>query len=137
MLPQGQFGDTMGLLTQNLVTLIASLVIAFIILFVCFGAFLERSGAGNYFNNLSVALVGWARGGPAKVAVVSGILFGSISGSSVANVAASGSITIPMMRRVGYDRATAGAIEARSRWPQSFPACSSTSPAMSTPTCTR
>ena len=61
-----------------------------------------------------VALVGWARGGPAKVAVVSGVMFGSISGSSVANVVASGTITIPMMRRVGYDRATAAAIEATS-----------------------
>jgi TRAP transporter 4TM/12TM fusion protein len=86
----------------------------FIIMFTAFAAFLTRSGAGGYFNDLSVALVGWARGGPAKVAVVSGILFGSISGSSVANVVASGSVTIPMMRRVGYDRATAGAIEATS-----------------------
>ncbi len=86
----------------------------FIMLFVIFGAFLQRSGAGDYFNDLSVALVGWARGGPAKVAVISGALFGSISGSSVANVVASGAITIPMMRRVGYDRATAAAIEATS-----------------------
>ncbi len=86
----------------------------FIIMFTAFAAFLTKSKAGDYFNDLSVALVGWARGGPAKVAVVSGILFGSISGSSVANVVASGSVTIPMMRRVGYDRATAGAIEATS-----------------------
>ena len=53
----------------------------------------------------AMALFGWARGGPAKVAVVSGVMFGSISGSSVANVVASGMVTIPMMRRVGYDRA--------------------------------
>lgn len=86
----------------------------FIIMFCIFAAFLTRSKAGDYFNNLAVALVGWARGGPGKAAVVSGVLFGSISGSSVANVVASGSITIPMMRRVGYDRATAGAIEATS-----------------------
>ncbi len=86
----------------------------FIIMFVVFAAFLSRSGAGDYFNDLSVALVGWARGGPAKVAVLSGVMFGSISGSSVANVVASGTITIPMMRRVGYDRATAAAIEATS-----------------------
>lgn len=99
---QGVFGSTLEVSST------------FIILFVCFAAFLERSRTGAYFNDLSVALVGWARGGPAKVAVVSGVLFGSISGSSVANVAASGSITIPMMRRVGYDRATAGAIEATS-----------------------
>ncbi|MBM3599120.1 MAG: TRAP transporter permease [Alphaproteobacteria bacterium] len=86
----------------------------FIVLFVAFGAFLERSKAGDWFNDLSVAMVGWARGGPAKATVVSGILFGTISGSSVANVVASGSITIPMMRRTGYDRATAGAVEATS-----------------------
>ncbi len=86
----------------------------FIIMFTAFAAFLTRSKAGDYFNDLSVALVGWARGGPAKVAVLSGVMFGSISGSSVANVVASGAVTIPMMRRVGYDRATAGAIEATS-----------------------
>jgi TRAP transporter 4TM/12TM fusion protein len=86
----------------------------FIVLFVAFAAFLQASRAGEYFNDLSVALVGWARGGPAKVAVVSGILFGTISGSAVANVVASGMITIPMMRRVGYDRSTAAAIEATS-----------------------
>ncbi|HEU5320674.1 MAG TPA: TRAP transporter fused permease subunit, partial [Methylomirabilota bacterium] len=86
----------------------------FIIMFTAFAAFLTASRAGDYFNDLSVALVGWARGGPAKVAVLSGVLFGSISGSSVANVVASGSVTIPMMRRVGYDRPTAAAIEATS-----------------------
>jgi len=86
----------------------------FIVLFVAFAAFLQASRAGQYFNDLSVALVGWARGGPAKVAVVSGVLFGTISGSAVANVVASGMITIPMMRRVGYDRPTAAAVEATS-----------------------
>jgi TRAP transporter 4TM/12TM fusion protein len=86
----------------------------FIIMFTAFAAFLTKSKAGDYFNDLSVAMVGWVRGGPAKVAVLSGVLFGSISGSSVANVVASGSITIPMMRRVGYNPPTAGAIEATS-----------------------
>ncbi len=86
----------------------------FIIMFTVFAAFLGRSKAGDYFNDLSVALIGWARGGPAKVAVLSGVMFGTVSGSSVANVVASGSVTIPMMRRVGYDRNTAGAIEATS-----------------------
>lgn len=99
---QGIFGQTLEVSST------------FIIMFTAFAAFLTVSKAGDYFNDLSVALVGWARGGPAKAAVVSGILFGSISGSSVANVVASGSVTIPMMRRVGYDRATAGAIEATS-----------------------
>ncbi|WP_270936871.1 TRAP transporter permease [Falsiroseomonas oryzae] len=87
---------------------------SFIILFVTFAAFLQASRAGDYFNDLALALVGRARGGPAKVTVVSGILFGTISGSAVANVVASGAFTIPMMRRVGYDRNTAAAVEATS-----------------------
>jgi TRAP transporter 4TM/12TM fusion protein len=87
---------------------------SFIILFVTFAAFLQASKAGDYFNDLALALVGRARGGPAKVTVVSGILFGTISGSAVANVVASGAFTIPMMRRVGYDRNTAAAVEATS-----------------------
>jgi TRAP transporter 4TM/12TM fusion protein len=86
----------------------------YIVLFIAFASFLHASRAGDWFNELAVALVGWARGGPAKVAVVSGILFGTISGSAVGNVVASGLITIPMMRRVGYDRSTAAAIEATS-----------------------
>jgi len=87
---------------------------SFIILFVTFAAFLQASRAGDYFNDLALALVGRARGGPAKVTVLSGILFGTISGSAVANVVASGAFTIPMMRRVGYDRETAAAVEATS-----------------------
>jgi TRAP transporter 4TM/12TM fusion protein len=86
----------------------------FIVLFVAFGAFLQVSKVGDYFNDLAFSLFGWTRGGPAKATVASGVLFGAISGSSVANVVASGAITIPMMRRVGYDRATAGAVEATS-----------------------
>jgi TRAP transporter 4TM/12TM fusion protein len=86
----------------------------FIILFVTFAAFLTASKAGDYFNDFALALVGRARGGPAKVTVLSGILFGTISGSAVANVVASGTFTIPMMRRVGYDRNTAAAVEATS-----------------------
>jgi TRAP transporter 4TM/12TM fusion protein len=87
---------------------------SYIILFVCFAAFLQVSKVGEYINDLCNALFGWARGGPAKAAVASGALFGSISGSSVANVVASGMVTIPMMRKVGYDRPTAAAIEATS-----------------------
>jgi len=87
---------------------------SYIILFVCFAAFLQVSRVGDYINDFCNALFGWARGGPAKAAVASGVLFGSISGSAVANVVASGMVTIPMMRRVGYDRPTAAAIEATS-----------------------
>ncbi len=99
---QGIFGDTIQVSAT------------FIIMFVCFGAFLQMSKVGDYFNDLAISLVGWARGGPAKATVISGVLFGTVSGSSVANVVASGSLTIPMMRKVGYDRATAGAVEATS-----------------------
>lgn len=84
----------------------------FIIMFVTFAAFLQASKAGDYFNELALGLVGWARGGQAKVAVVSSFMFGTVSGSSVANVVASGTFTIPMMRRGKYDRETAGAVEA-------------------------
>lgn len=87
---------------------------SYIILFVCFAAFLQVSGVGDYINDLCNSAFGWARGGPAKAAVASGALFGTISGSSVANVVASGMVTIPMMRKVGYDRPTAAAIEATS-----------------------
>ncbi len=87
---------------------------SYIILFVCFAAFLQVSRVGDYINDLCNAMFGWARGGPAKAAVASGIMFGSISGSAVANVVASGMVTIPMMRKVGYDRPTAAAIEATS-----------------------
>lgn len=87
---------------------------SYIILFVTFAAFLQVSKVGDYINDLCNAMFGWARGGPAKAAVASGILFGSISGSAVANVVASGMVTIPMMRKVGYDKETAAAIEATS-----------------------
>lgn len=87
---------------------------SYIILFVCFAAFLQVSKVGDYINDLCNAMFGWARGGPAKAAVASGIMFGSISGSAVANVVASGMVTIPMMRKVGYDKPTAAAIEATS-----------------------
>ncbi len=86
----------------------------YIILFVTFAAFLTVSKVGDYINDLCNAVFGWARGGPAKAAVASGVLVGTISGSAVANVVASGMVTIPMMRKVGYDKDTAAAIEATS-----------------------
>jgi TRAP transporter 4TM/12TM fusion protein len=84
----------------------------YIILFMYFGAFLQKSRAGEFFIDLSLALAGRSRGGPAKVAVISSGLFGSISGSSVANVLGTGSFTIPMMKRIGYPPNYAGAVEA-------------------------
>lgn len=86
----------------------ATYVLPFIIL----GAFFERSGAGDFFIKLAISLTkGWA-GGPAKVAVIASGIFGSISGSSVANVVSTGAFTIPMMKRVGFKPHVAGAIEA-------------------------
>lgn len=84
----------------------------FVFPFMIFGAFLERSGAGTFFMDLATALTGRWRGGPAKIATFSSALFGSISGSSVANVVASGSFTIPMMKRIGFKAHHAGGIEA-------------------------
>lgn len=84
----------------------------FIFLFILFGAFLEKTGVGQYFNDLSMVIAGRRIGGPAKVAVFSSALQGTISGSSVANVVTSGSFTIPMMKRLGYRSEFAAAVEA-------------------------
>nr|WP_245688150.1 TRAP transporter permease [Salimicrobium halophilum] len=84
----------------------------FIFLFLLFGAFLVKTGVGQYFNDLAVALAGRRTGGPAKVAIFSSALQGTISGSSVANVVTSGSFTIPMMKKLGYRREFAGGVEA-------------------------
>lgn len=84
----------------------------FIFLFILFGAFLERTGMGQFFIDISNAVAGWASGGPAKVAVISSALEGTVSGSSVANTVGSGSFTIPMMKSLGYRPEFAGAVEA-------------------------
>ena len=84
----------------------------FIFLFILFGAYLESTGLGKFFIDLANAVAGWASGGPAKVAVLSSGLMGTVSGSSVANVAGTGSFTIPMMKKLGYDKEFAGAVEA-------------------------
>ncbi len=84
----------------------------FVMIFLILGGFLEHSGAGDYFMDLSKSLAGKATGGPAKIAVVSSGLFGSISGSAVANVYATGTFTIPMMKQLGFSPVFAGAVEA-------------------------
>lgn len=83
-----------------------------LMIFVIFAAFMLHSGVGQFFMDLSVALAGRFRGGPAKVAVVSSALYGTVSGSSVADCYATGSFTIPMMKKIGYRPEIAGAIEA-------------------------
>jgi TRAP transporter 4TM/12TM fusion protein len=84
----------------------------FIFMFLLFGAFLEKTGMGEFFIDLSNAVAGGAMGGPAKVAVLSSATMGTLSGSSVANVVGTGSFTIPMMKRLGYKPEFAGAVEA-------------------------
>ncbi len=85
---------------------------SYVILFIIFGAFLEKSGAGQFFMNFANAVAGGSRGGPGKVSVVSSSLFGTISGSAVANVMVDGWLTIPMMKRTGFKPEAAAAIEA-------------------------
>ena len=84
----------------------------FIVVFIIFGAFLERTGIGDYFINISNAVVGGFSGGPAKVAVVASAMEGMVSGSSVANTVGSGSVTIPLMKKTGYKPEFAAAAEA-------------------------
>ncbi|MBQ8692703.1 MAG: TRAP transporter fused permease subunit, partial [Synergistaceae bacterium] len=84
----------------------------YIVVFIIFGAFLERTGISAFFINLANALAGASAGGPAKVAVISSALCGMVSGSSVGNTVTTGSITIPMMKRTGYKPEFAGAVEA-------------------------
>jgi TRAP transporter 4TM/12TM fusion protein len=84
----------------------------FVFLFILFGAFLEKTGIGKLFIDIADAIAGWAAGGPAKVAVITSALEGTVSGSSVANTVGSGSFTIPMMKRLGYRPEFAGAVEA-------------------------
>lgn len=84
----------------------------FVILFITFGAFLQETGAGRFFIDLAFGLFGRVRGGPAKVAVVGSTLFGTISGSATANVVGTGTFTIPMMKRLGYQPTFAAAVEA-------------------------
>lgn len=83
----------------------------FVFAFVLFGAILEKTGAMDYFMKIAFSLVGHTRGGPAKVAVVSSAFMGTISGSGIANVVTTGSVTIPLMKRMGFKPEIAGAIE--------------------------
>lgn len=87
-------------------------IASYVTLFIIFGAILGRSGAGAFFINLALAATGWQTGGPAKAAVISSALFGSLSGSAIANVVTTGTFTIPLMKRIGYPPHFAAAVEA-------------------------
>ena len=86
----------------------------FVYMFILFGAFLNKTGLGKFFIDLSLAVAGHQAGGPAKVAVISSGFFGTISGSSVANTVTTGTFTIPLMKSIGYEGHFAGAVEAAS-----------------------
>ena len=98
--------------TNGIIGTPISVCSTYIALFLMFGAFLEATGVANFFIDCANALVGWASGGPAKVAVVSSALCGMVSGSSVGNTVTTGSVTIPMMKKTGYPGEFAGAVEA-------------------------
>lgn len=108
-------GDIFGQLylkTEGIFSTAIGASATFIFLFILFGAFLARSGMGQLFNDLALALAGHKQGGPAKVAVISSGFMGSINGAAVANVVGTGAFTIPLMKKVGYDKNFAGAVEA-------------------------
>jgi TRAP transporter 4TM/12TM fusion protein len=104
--------ETLALTTQGIFGPALAVSATVIAIFVYFGAFLKVTGGSEAINDFSQAILGHVRGGPAKVAVLASCLFGSLSGSAVANVAATGSVTIPLMKRIGYRPAFAGAVEA-------------------------
>ena len=102
-----QFWGTQGVLGTGI-----GVSATYIFLFVVFGAFLKHSGFSKFINDFSLTLVGRTSGGPAKVAVIASGLMGMINGSAIANVATTGTITIPLMKRTGYKKEFAGAVEA-------------------------
>lgn len=102
----------MFLTTEGILGIPLGVSSTFIFLFMLFGAFLERTGIGEFFIELANAIAGKQPGGPAKVAIITSALEGTVSGSSVANTVGSGSFTIPMMKRLGYKPEFAAAVEA-------------------------
>lgn len=102
-----QFWGTQGILGVGI-----GVSATYIFLFVLFGSFLKHSGFSQFINDVSLTLVGQTPGGPAKVSVLASALMGMINGSAIANVATTGTITIPLMKRTGYDKEFAGAVEA-------------------------
>lgn len=106
------FAQHLFFTTEGIMGLPIGVSSTFIFMFLLFGAYLEKTGMGEFFINLANAINGSSPGGPAKVAVISSGCMGTLSGSSVANVVGTGSFTIPMMKRLGYKSEFAGAVEA-------------------------
>jgi TRAP transporter 4TM/12TM fusion protein len=107
-----RISTTLWLTTEGVFGIPLGVASTFVFIFVLFGAFLEETGGGNFFIDLAHALTGRFSGGAAKTAVIASGFMGSVSGSAVGNVVATGSFTIPMMKRLGYPAHVAGAVEA-------------------------
>ena len=103
------FANTEGIYGSSV-----SIAASYIFLFILFGAVMAKSGMGSFFNDIAMALAGHTRGGPAKVSAIASGLLGSINGSAVANVVTTGAFTIPLMKKTGYSKEFAGAVEASS-----------------------
>jgi TRAP transporter 4TM/12TM fusion protein len=104
--------DQLYLTTEGIFGIPLGVSATYVILFIVFGTFLEKSGTGQLFMDFASAITGWTRGGPGKIACVSSALFGTISGSAVANVMVDGWLTIPLMKRTGFNPPFACAVEA-------------------------
>ncbi len=104
--------NTLFYTTSGVIGTPVNVCFTYIVLFIIFGAFLERTGIAAFFIELANRLAGWSSGGPAKVAVLSSALCGMVSGSSVGNTVTTGALTIPLMKRTGYRPEFAGAVEA-------------------------
>jgi len=103
--------DATFLTMQGVYSSLIGVSATYIYLFILFGSFLKEVGGGDFFINLALGLTGHVRGGPAKTAVIASSLFGMVSGSGMANVASTGQITIPLMKKTGYEPYFAGAVE--------------------------
>ncbi|WP_186419458.1 TRAP transporter fused permease subunit [Bosea sp. CS1GBMeth4] len=104
--------DQLFMTTEGIFGIPLSVSAAYVMIFVLFGAFVERTGTGRLFMDFAMSLAGGSAGGPGKVAVISSSLFGTISGSAVANVMVTGTMTIPLMKRTGFRAPFAGGVEA-------------------------
>ena len=111
LIPYQHFLDLMVFTTDGIFGVPVRVAATYVFLFVLFGTFLTRCGGGEFFFNLAAALTGGKVGGPAKVAVISSGLYGTISGSPTSDVVVTGSVTIPMMKRLGYPAALAAGVE--------------------------
>lgn len=110
--PWDWFVEAQMIQSYGIFSIPIAVVAGYVALFIIFAEVLNQTGAGKFFIDIAVALMGWQAGGPAKTAVVASGAFGTISGSVVANVVGTGSVTIPLMKGIGYPRHFAGAVEA-------------------------